>query len=84
VTLPPDATRYPAPVLYALEDDGTHTLINYTVRADTTGTTTYVADRTFRRGVLVLAEGGRERQLVIETRSAHPTGRGTGQGRDER
>jgi type IV secretion system protein VirB9 len=64
ITLPIRALYDAAPVLYALEDDGSRTLVNYAVRANA-----YVTDRTFRRGVFVLASGGREQRLEFENRA---------------
>lgn len=64
IRVPESARHEAAPVLYALEDDGTRTLVNYTVRDDL-----YVTDRTFRRGLLVLGGGKHEQTLEIENRA---------------
>lgn len=64
ITLPREARHHAAPVLYALEDDGTRTMVNYTL-----DDSTYITDRVFRRAVVVLASGGRERRLEIENRA---------------
>jgi hypothetical protein len=64
VVAPPEARPYGAPVLYALEDDGSRTIVNVAVRGDT-----LVSDRPFRRGVLVLAAGNREQRLTFENRA---------------
>lgn len=64
ITLPPEAKRHAAPVLYALEDDGSRTLLNFAVRDSV-----IITDRIVRRAVLVLASGKRERTLVFENRA---------------
>ena len=64
VSLPPIARKYPAPVLYALEDDGTRTIVNYVVRE-----AVIITDRVFRRGVLVIPSGNEERTLSFENRA---------------
>ena len=75
----PDAARHAdAPALFALEADGTRTLVNYSV----VGGDTYVTDRLFDRAVLVVGAGGgggggRERKVLIERES---TGGGGGGG----
>ena len=85
LTLPVEAARTAAPVLYALEEDGSRTIVNYAVRrvrASSGGAasphaptlTQLVTDRVFRRGVLVLTTGagctaGREQQLIFENRA---------------
>lgn len=63
ITLPPEARQHAAPVLYAVENDGSRTLVNYTMRD-----TTIVTDRTFRRGLFVIAVGEREQRLEFENR----------------
>lgn len=63
ITLPPEARQHTAPVLYAVENDGSRTLVNYTMRD-----TTIVTDRTFRRGLFVIAVGEREQRLEFENR----------------
>jgi type IV secretory pathway VirB9-like protein len=75
LVLPAEARHTAAPVLYALEDDGSRTLVNYTVR-DSAEAVVYVADRTFRRGVLVVPNGSREQRLEFENRQwGKPAGR---------
>lgn len=64
IKLPPEARTTVAPVLFALEEDGTRTILNYAVREDL-----YVADRTFQRGVLVIGDGKNERKVEIENRA---------------
>ncbi len=68
ITLPPEAARHAAPVLYALEDDGSRALMNYTIALGN-GSTTYVTDRTFRRAALMITSGRTEQRLVIENRA---------------
>jgi type IV secretory pathway VirB9-like protein len=69
VALPMEARAHAAPVLYALEDDGSRTMINYSVRNDPRGGDTFVTDRVFRRGLFVLGAGGRVQQLEFENRA---------------
>jgi type IV secretion system protein VirB9 len=64
VSLPNMARKFASPVLYALEDDGSRTIVNYVVRD-----TVIVTDRVFRRGVLVIPNGKREETLVFENRA---------------
>lgn len=64
IRVPESARHQAAPVLYALEEDGSRTLVNYTLRGDT-----YVTDRTFRRGLLVLGSGRTEQTLELENRA---------------
>jgi type IV secretion system protein VirB9 len=64
ITLPGDARQHAAPVLYAVEGDGSRTLVNYTMRD-----TVIVTDRTFRRGLFVIAAGEREQRLEFENRA---------------
>lgn len=64
VTLPALARKYPAPVLYALEDDGSRTIVNYNVRDSV-----IVTDRLLKRGVLVIPSGEEEQTLVFENRA---------------
>ena len=72
IKLPPSARTSVAPVLFALEDDGTRTIINYAVRDDL-----YVADRTFRRGVLVIGDGKKEQRVELENRAFGKAGPGS-------
>jgi type IV secretion system protein VirB9 len=64
ITLPPEARQHAAPVLYAVEADGSRTIVNYTMRD-----TVVVTDRTFRRGLFVIAAGEREQKLEFENRA---------------
>ena len=63
IKLPDAAQHTEAPVLFVLEDDGSRTLLNYTVDDDL-----YVTDRLFRRAVLVAGVDGHERRVTIENR----------------
>jgi type IV secretory pathway VirB9-like protein len=75
LVLPAEARHTAAPVLYALEDDGSRTLVNYAAR-DSADAMVYVVDRTFRRGVLVVPNGPREQRLEFENRAwGKPSGR---------
>jgi P-type conjugative transfer protein TrbG len=65
VKLPPEARHAEAPVLFALEADGSKVLVNYAVL----GGDTYVTDRLFDRAVLVAGVEGEERQVLIERAS---------------
>lgn len=69
LALPTEARAHAAPVLYALEDDGSRTMINYSVRNDPRGGDTFVTDRIFRRGLFVLGAGDRMQQLEFENRA---------------
>ena len=62
IKLPDEARRSAAPVLFVLEEDGSRTLVNYSV----VGSDTYVTDRLFDRAVLVGGAGGREQKVTIE------------------
>lgn len=64
ITLPPSAKQHAAPVLYALEDDGSRTMLNFTMRDSV-----IVTDRTFRHGLFVIVSGSRERTLTFENRA---------------
>lgn len=64
VSLPPLAQKYPSPVLYALEDDDSRTIVNYNLRDSV-----IVTDRLFKRGVLVIPSGEEEQTLVFENRA---------------
>lgn len=68
IQLPPEARRHAAPVLYALEEDGSRALVNYTI-AGGPERTVYVTDRIFRRAALVIATGKSEQRLVLENRA---------------
>lgn len=67
--LPPAARHQAAPVLYAVEADGSRTLLNYTVQQTATGDGLYVTDRVVPRAALVLRSGAVEQRLVIENRA---------------
>ena len=71
VSLPEAARKYPSPVLYALEDDGSRAIVNYVVRD-----TVIITDRVFRRGVLVIPNGKQEQALVFENRAWSASSRG--------
>jgi type IV secretion system protein VirB9 len=62
IKLPEAARHAEAPVLFVLEEDGSRTLLNYTL----VGGDTYVTDRLFARAVLVAGVDGNERRVVIE------------------
>ena len=62
IKLPPKAQQSAAPVLFVLEEDGSRTLVNYSL----VGTDTYVTDRLFQRAVLVGSAGGKEQKVTIE------------------
>jgi type IV secretion system protein TrbG len=64
ITLPPEARKHAAPVLYALEDDGSRTMLNFSMRDSVV-----VTDRTFRRGLFVIVSGGREQRLEVVNRA---------------
>jgi type IV secretion system protein VirB9 len=64
LVLPAVAEHAAAPVLYALEDDGSRTIVNYTLRDGR-----IITDRTFRRGLLVLRSGAHEQRLAFENRA---------------
>lgn len=64
ITLPPTAKQHAAPVLYALEDDGSRTMLNFTLQDSV-----IVTDRTFRRGLFVIMNGGQEQTLTFENRA---------------
>lgn len=62
IKLPEHARSGEAPVLFALEADGSKTLINYSV----VNPDTYVTDRLFDRAALVAGVDGKEQRVVIE------------------
>lgn len=62
IKLPDEARHAEAPVLFVLAEDGSRTLVNYSV----VGGDTYVTDRLFDRAVLVAGVGGREQKVRIE------------------
>ena len=75
IKLPETADHADAPALFLVADDGSRTLLNYSVIGDT-----YVTDRLFTRAVLVAGVDGRERKVEIERdapRSAGSTGSST-------
>jgi P-type conjugative transfer protein TrbG len=61
IKLPPHAAHGDAPVLFALADDGSRVLLNYSLTNET-----YVTDRVFRSAELVIGEPGSERVLRID------------------
>lgn len=64
IAVPPLASRYAAAVLYALEDDGSRALMNYTIQAHG-DTMQFVTDRVFHRAVLVIVSGSVEHTLEL-------------------
>jgi type IV secretion system protein VirB9 len=69
IKLPEEAQHNEAPVLFVLEQDGTKTLVNYSV----VGGDTYITDRLFDRAALVSGVGGKEQKVLIERKGG--TGR---------
>jgi type IV secretion system protein TrbG len=69
ITLPVEAKQHAAPVLYAVEDDGSRTMMNFAMHGDV-----IVTDRIFRRGLFVLASGNEEKRLEFENRSWKKSG----------
>lgn len=65
IKLPEQARHTEVPVLFALESDGSKSLLNYSLVDDDT----YVTDRLFDRAALVSGSDGKERQLVITRKS---------------
>jgi len=63
IKLPAAADHREAPVLFVLAEDGSKTLLNYTVSGDI-----YVTDRVFRAAVMVVGEDGHERELRLRNR----------------
>jgi type IV secretion system protein VirB9 len=70
VVLPAAARRDELPVLYGLEDDGSRVLVNYNAAPLPDGGRRFVADRVFRRAVLVARRGKAEHVVLIENRGA--------------
>ena len=70
----PEARNGEMPVLYAVADDGTRELVNSVPRPDSAGDY-LIADRVLKRGVLVLREGKRERELDLVNMVLHRRGR---------
>jgi type IV secretion system protein TrbG len=65
IKLPEAAEHREAPALFVVAEDGSRTLLNYSVIGDT-----YVTDRLFHRAVLVAGVDGKERDVAIERRNA--------------
>ncbi len=65
IKLPEAAQHAEAPALFLVADDGSRTLLNYSVIGDT-----YVTDRLFNRAVLVAGVDGKEQKVEIERRDA--------------
>ena len=63
IKLPAAASHREAPVLFTVAADGTKLLLNYTLSGDT-----YITDRTFRTGILVIGEGQHQYMVRIENR----------------
>jgi type IV secretion system protein VirB9 len=62
----PDAARHSeAPALFMVAEDGSRTLLNYSVIGDT-----YITDRLFQRAELVAGVDGKERKITLERRGA--------------
>lgn len=65
IKLPAEARSAEAPVLFAIEGDGSKTLINYSV----VDPDTYVTDRLFDRAALIAGIDGKERRVLIERKN---------------
>jgi len=63
IKLPEAARHGEAPALFTVAEDGSRTLLNYSVIGDT-----YVTDRLFDQAVLVAGVDGKERKVVLERR----------------
>jgi type IV secretion system protein TrbG len=63
IKLPAAADHREAPVLFVLAEDGSKTLLNYTMSGDI-----YITDRVFRAAVLVVGQDGHERELRLRNR----------------
>jgi P-type conjugative transfer protein TrbG len=63
IKLPAAASHREAPVLFTIATDGTKSLLNYTLSGDT-----YVTDRIFRTGILVIGEGEHQYTVRLENR----------------
>ena len=61
IKLPPRAAQRDTPVLFQIADDGTRMLLNYTLNNDT-----FVTDRVFRAGMLIIGEGATEHVLRLD------------------
>jgi type IV secretion system protein TrbG len=61
IKLPPQAAHRDAPVLFAVHDDGSKELLNYSVNNET-----YVTDRVFRSAVLVIGDVDTEQVLRLD------------------
>ena len=61
IKVPPQAAHRDAPVLFALADDGTKEVLNYSFTNQT-----YVTDRVFRSAVLVIGEAATEQALRMD------------------
>lgn len=61
IKLPPQAAHRDAPVLFALADDGSKEVLNYSVINQT-----YVTDRVFRSAILVIGEAATEQALRLD------------------
>lgn len=68
LALPAGAAPHAAPVFYAVERDGSRTMVNYAVRS-VGGAQVYIADRVVQRAVLVLMDGTHEQRLELENRA---------------
>ncbi|HEY4129405.1 MAG TPA: TrbG/VirB9 family P-type conjugative transfer protein [Gemmatimonadaceae bacterium] len=63
IKLPPEALHAAAPALFVVAEDGTRSVVNYSVLGDT-----YVTDRLFDRGLLVSGVDGKLQAVTIERR----------------
>lgn len=61
IKLPPQAAHRDAPVLFAVREDGSKELLNYSLTNET-----YVTDRVFRSAVLVIGESDSEQALRLD------------------
>ena len=61
IKMPPQAVHRDAPVLFALAEDGTKEVLNYSFTNQT-----YVTDRVFRSAVLVIGETASEQALRMD------------------
>ena len=63
IKLPDEALHSEAPALFMVAEDGSRTLLNYSVMGDT-----YITDRLFQRAELVAGVNGKERKITLERR----------------
>jgi type IV secretion system protein TrbG len=65
IKLPLSAAHGEAAVLFIVNDDGSKTLLNYSIQGDT-----YISDRVFVHGLLMVTDGGKQVALHLENRGA--------------